>query len=38
MAVEIGKLGNPPRETSENKDTVEQIAGSSILILHLQGK
>ena len=37
MAVEIGKLGNPTRETAENNDTVKQIAGSLILSLQLQG-
>jgi len=28
MAVEIRKLGNSTRETAENDDTVQQIAGS----------
>jgi hypothetical protein len=28
MGVEITKLGNPSRETAENKDTVKPISGS----------
>jgi len=38
MAVEIGMLAIPTRETAENTDTVKPTVGSEILTLQLQGK